>query len=123
MVAALVTFIAGALMVLNIRYYSFKDLDMKNRVPFIMMILIVLIFVIVSWDPPIVLFSMAIIYALSGPGMAIYSQREKWLGKFQSVTVAADRGNKLAKDMPVEKEGAPNNDAEKETRPASDAEK
>ena len=53
MLAALVTFTAGALMVLNIRYYSFKDLDLKNRVPFIAMILVVLVFVIVSWDPKI----------------------------------------------------------------------
>jgi len=77
MLAALVTFTAGALMVLNIRYYSFKDLDLKNRVPFIAMILVVLVFVIVSWDPPIVLFSMAIMYALSGPLMTLYQHREK----------------------------------------------
>ncbi len=79
LLAAFVTFTAGALMVLNIRYYSFKDLDMKNRVPFIAMILVVLVFVIVSWDPPIVLFSMAIMYALSGPAMALYVRRAKWL--------------------------------------------
>lgn len=79
--AALVTFIAGALMVLNIRYYSFKDFDMKHRVPFIVMILIVLIFVIVSWDPPTVLFAMAILYAASGPAMAVYTRRKKHLDK------------------------------------------
>lgn len=79
MFAAVVTFLAGALMVVNIRYYSFKDLDMKNRVPFIVMILVVLMFVIISWDPPIVLFSMAILYALSGPAMAVYVRREKLL--------------------------------------------
>lgn len=84
MVAAIVTFIAGALMVLNVRYYSFKDLDMKNRVPFIVMILIVLSFVIVSWDPPIVLFLMAITYALSGPAMAVYARRNQLLGKFRA---------------------------------------
>lgn len=77
LLAAMVTFTAGALMVLNIRYYSFKDLDLKNRVPFIAMIVIVLGFVIVSWDPPIVLFSMAIAYALSGPAMAVYTRRAK----------------------------------------------
>jgi len=35
MLAALITFAGAALMVVNIRYYSFKDLDFKNRVPFI----------------------------------------------------------------------------------------
>ena len=129
MLAALVTFIAGALMVLNIRYYSFKDLDMKNRVPFIVMILIVLVFVIVSWDPPIVLFSMAIIYALSGPGMAIYSQREKWLGKLQPVTVApdgeSDRGDESEKQkgVPIEEDLAANSDSAAQRETDSDIEK
>jgi len=82
MLAALITFAGAALMVVNIRYYSFKDLDFKNRVPFIVMILVVLIFVIVSWDPPIVLFAMAIMYASSGPLMAIYARREKLLKRF-----------------------------------------
>ena len=132
MLAALVTFIAGALMVLNIRYYSFKDLDMKNRVPFIVMILIVLIFVIVSWDPPIVLFSMAIIYALSGPGMAIYSQREKWQGKFQPVTETSDDGSdggdgsigsEKQKGTPVEEDITDSRDSASESEPGSEAEK
>jgi CDP-diacylglycerol--serine O-phosphatidyltransferase len=79
LLAALITFTAGALMVVNIRYYSFKDLDLKNRVPFIVMILVVLAFVIVSWDPPIVLFTMAILYAASGPVMAVYARREKFM--------------------------------------------
>ena len=96
MLAAVVTFTAGALMVVNIRYYSFKDLDLKNRVPFIVMILVVLVFVIVSWDPPIVLFSMAIIYALSGPVMAVYRRREKLLKKAAFHGLKADTGPKAA---------------------------
>lgn len=129
MLAALVTFIAGALMVLNIRYYSFKDLDMKNRVPFIVMILVVLVFVIVSWDPPIVLFSMAIIYALSGPGMAIYSQREKWLGKLQPATVASDDESdvndesEIQKGMPGQEDVASNSDSAAQSESDSDVEK
>jgi hypothetical protein len=35
----------------------------------------------VSWDPPIVLFIMAILYASSGPAMAVYARRKKYLGK------------------------------------------
>ncbi len=93
LLAAVVTFAAGALMVVNIRYYSFKDLDMKNRVPFIMMILVVLMFVVISWDPPIVLFAMAITYALSGPARAIYVRREKFLKSptFASFRPATDQ--------------------------------
>ena len=70
--AALVTGLAGILMVLSIPYYSFKDMDFKNRVPFFAMLLVVLVFVIVSWDPPLVLFTIAVLYAVSGPVLFIY---------------------------------------------------
>lgn len=76
-IAALVTALAGVLMVLNIRYYSFKDMDFRNRVPFIAILLVIMIFVIISWDPPIVLLSMAIVYALSGPVMVIFKLKKK----------------------------------------------
>jgi CDP-diacylglycerol--serine O-phosphatidyltransferase len=74
--AAVITVLAGILMVVNIRYYSFKDLD-RNRVPFVVILAVVLVIVIVSWDPPTVLWSMAIAYAVSGPAMAIYNRRKK----------------------------------------------
>lgn len=70
--AAIVTGLAGILMVLSIPYYSFKDMDFKNRVPFFAMLVVVLVFVIISWDPPLVLLSMAVIYALSGPVLFVY---------------------------------------------------
>lgn len=112
MLAAIVTFVAGALMVLNIRYYSFKDLDMKNRVPFIVMILVVLFLVVVSWDPPIVLFTMAIIYALSGPVMAVYRYREKLLRKKSSGDMVGNDIEPTAADSPLEGEVQPAGQAE-----------
>jgi CDP-diacylglycerol---serine O-phosphatidyltransferase len=75
--AAFVTSIAGLLMVINIHYYSFKDMDFKNRVPFTMILIVIMVFVIVSWDPPLVLFLMAILYAVSGPVMAVNNYRKK----------------------------------------------
>lgn len=64
--AAIITVLAGLLMVSNIRYYSFKDLDFKDKVPFIMMILVVLVIACVLLDPPPVLFAVAVIYIFSG---------------------------------------------------------
>ena len=117
LLAALVTFIAAALMVLNIQYYSFKDLDMKNRVPFIAMILIVLILAIVSWDPPIVLFIMAILYALSGPAMAVYAKRDKYLEKIP-VGVEAANADTIPDTMPdsTEEKTVEGNTEETQTR-------
>ncbi len=61
------TLFAGLMMVSNILYRSFKDFDIKGRVPFVALLLVVMIFVLVSIDPPIVLFAGFLIYALSGP--------------------------------------------------------
>ncbi|GAB2525918.1 CDP-diacylglycerol--serine O-phosphatidyltransferase [Microbulbifer agarilyticus] len=68
-VAALVTAAAGLLMVSNFHYTSFKKLDFKGRVPFVMMLAIILVFSLVTIDPPRVLLVIAIIYTFSGPAM------------------------------------------------------
>jgi len=75
--AATVTGVAGILMVVNVRYYSFKDLDFQNPVPFFLTLVIVFAIVLVAQHPPTVLFLMAISYALSGPLMALYLRRKK----------------------------------------------
>ncbi|SCZ62937.1 CDP-diacylglycerol--serine O-phosphatidyltransferase [Thiohalomonas denitrificans] len=62
-----VTVACGILMVSNVRYYSFKDLDVRGKVPFFALLIIVLVFVLVSTDPPKVLFGAFLVYALSGP--------------------------------------------------------
>src|SRR5690606_18741121 len=65
------TVAAGVLMVSNIRYYSFKDLDLRGKVPFVAVLIVVLVFVFVSIDPPQVLFAAFLVYALSGPVMTL----------------------------------------------------
>ncbi len=69
---AVLTALIGFLMIVNIRYNSFKGIDLRGRVPFVVMILIVLGFGLVSVDPPRILLFVALVYALSGPVMAIY---------------------------------------------------
>ena len=57
------------LMISNITYYSFKDFNIRHKVPHISLFLIALILSFISFDPPLVLFSFFILYALSGPSM------------------------------------------------------
>lgn len=64
-------FAAGA-MVSNIRYFSFKYLDLKGRVSFVAVLAVVLIFVLISLDPPQVLFIIFLFYSASGPLFAGY---------------------------------------------------
>lgn len=77
---AVVTFVltifAGLLMVSNIRYKSFKDFDLKGRVPFVSILAVVLIFVFIALDPPTVLFGLALLYAGSGPVLTLIYRRQ-----------------------------------------------
>ncbi len=67
-----VTVLAGILMVSNIRFYSFKDLDMRGKIPFIAVIPVMLIFVFIASEPPLVLFALALIYAVHGPVLTLF---------------------------------------------------
>lgn len=74
--ALVVTIVAGLLMVSNFRYRSFKDLDLKNRVPFVAVLMVVLVYMLISIHPPQVLFGFALFYALSGPVGTLWSLRQ-----------------------------------------------
>ena len=58
-------------MVSNFKYWSFKTLDMKGRVPFVGILIAVLIFAIIFTDPPRVLLLGFLAYAVSGPVKAL----------------------------------------------------
>ncbi len=66
-ISGLLTATIGFLMIANIRYYSFKDIDFHRRVPFIVMFAVVFIFGLITVDPPSVLLLAALAYASSGP--------------------------------------------------------
>ena len=68
---ALLTAVVAVLMVANIRYYSFKDIDLQGRVPFVMMFAVVIGFALVTVDPPKILLLASLSYAISGPLMAL----------------------------------------------------
>ncbi|MDX1451208.1 MAG: CDP-diacylglycerol--serine O-phosphatidyltransferase [Oleiphilaceae bacterium] len=68
---------AGVLMVSNVLYYSFKEFDVKRRVPFAALLLMVLLFAVIAIEPSTVLLGGFLIYALSGPVMALWRKRKK----------------------------------------------
>jgi CDP-diacylglycerol---serine O-phosphatidyltransferase len=57
---------AGLTMVTNVPFYSFKDVQMKKSVPFVVIVLIALGIAVINIHPPIVLFAVFVIYGLSG---------------------------------------------------------
>lgn len=72
--AALLTIAMGLLMVSNVRYYSFKEFDFKKRVPFVVMLVVVLLLVITNLNPPTVLFLGFAAYVVSG---VVYTLRRR----------------------------------------------
>ncbi len=67
-----ITLYAGLMMVSNLPFYSFKDVNFRKSVPFIAAFLMVLAFVVVASDAPKVLFGLFVLYGLSGYGVFIW---------------------------------------------------
>ena len=67
----LVVAAAGVLMVSNIRYYSFKEIDLRGPVPFVVLFAIVLGFVVISVEPSVMLLLLFGSYVASGPVLAV----------------------------------------------------
>lgn len=67
----------GLLMVSNFRYYSFKDLDLRGRMPFVKAIFIMLAFAVIFTNPPLMLFLLFTTYAISGPALTVLGLRRR----------------------------------------------
>ncbi|MGJ8693713.1 MAG: CDP-diacylglycerol--serine O-phosphatidyltransferase [Thalassotalea sp.] len=76
LVIGLLTIVMGLFMVSNFRYNSFKEVDWKGKVNFLVVLLIVLVFVIVASSPENVLLVIFTLYAFSGPVTTIRSVKK-----------------------------------------------
>ena len=76
-VAALLTALVGLLMVSNFRYHSFKQIDVRGRVSFIVAVVVMLAFALVFLHPPVVLFLGFFTYAVSGPVFTLVRRRQR----------------------------------------------
>jgi len=75
--ACFITISAGLLMVSNVRYHSFKDLNLRDRVPFVSVLIVILIFAFISINPASMLFGIFALYALSGPILTLQGLRQR----------------------------------------------
>ena len=74
---AVLTAAVGFLMIANFPYYSFKGIDFRGRVPFVVMIAVILVFGLVTVDPPRILLLAFLAYAASGPVMQVIKRRRQ----------------------------------------------
>lgn len=82
-IALTLTLFAGIAMVSNFRYYSFKEVDFKGKVPFVTMLVMVMVFVFISLDPPQILFGLFFVYMLSGLVLTVWGIRQRRLQRKQ----------------------------------------
>ena len=76
LLVALLTAAIGFLMIANFPYSSFKGIDFRGRVPFVVMIAVVLVFGLVTVDPPRIFLLAFLAYAVSGPVMLVLQRRK-----------------------------------------------
>lgn len=95
-----VTVFAGLTMVSNLRYYSGKDINLRRSVPFVAVLLVVLAFVLISIDPPQVLFAVFAGYALSAYGMWLWHWRKSKAEPPQEPVAETEQEQKEGKARP-----------------------
>ena len=66
-IVLLQVYILAFLMVSNVKFYSFKELNLKRRMPFSLLVALILIFIVVAAEPQLMLFLLSFGYVLSGP--------------------------------------------------------
>ena len=75
-IALILTLVVGLMMVSNVRFSSFKELNLKDKVPFLTLLIVVLVFVIITLEPPSLLFLIFLTYTLSGPVVTLVTLRK-----------------------------------------------
>lgn len=75
--AVVLTICTGLLMVSNFRYYSFKEINLHGKVPFIAAITVMLAIAFIMATPETMLFLIALSYAISGPLLTLLMRKKR----------------------------------------------
>lgn len=64
------------LMVSNVKYYSFKELDLSRRMPFRFLVGFILVLIVVAAEPSVMLFFLTFGYVISGPVTILFHRKK-----------------------------------------------
>ena len=79
-------YVLAFLMVSNIRYSSFKELNLAKRRPFSLFIFVILSMIVIIMEPTLMLFGFVLFYVFSGPiNMLMAWRKKKVLRKMEPV--------------------------------------
>lgn len=71
----ILVYLLAYLMVSNVKYYSFKELNLTQRMPFRLLVGLILVLIVVAAEPQLMLFLLTLGYVLSGPIMPFLGRR------------------------------------------------
>jgi len=74
-------YLLAFLMVSNVRFYSFKELNLKQRMPFRLLVGGIFLLILVAAEPPIMLFVLSFGYVMSGPVTTLLDRRKRALAQ------------------------------------------
>jgi len=75
--ALFIAVLIAALMVSTLKFHSLKEIDLKKRKPFWLLVVIVVAFVLILMYPEIVIFILAILYVILGISEGYYMFQKK----------------------------------------------
>lgn len=113
---AVVTVLAGLLMVSNYRYFSFKELHFKGTVPYVVFLMVAALLVLIAQNPHETLLAMCVLYATSGPVLWIYRRQGRDAGKSPpgESPATGSRAGSSAQEQGADLGDALNNDSSNE---------
>ncbi|AKH20300.1 CDP-diacylglycerol--serine O-phosphatidyltransferase [Sedimenticola thiotaurini] len=91
--ACFITLAAGLLMVSNVRYNSFKEIDFRGKIPFMKVVVLMLVLAVVISQPAKALYVLFMVYAVSGPVLTL-----RYLHQRRAERRAGQRGSTAAKE-------------------------
>ena len=71
------TLTAGLLMVSRLRYYSFKEVNLKGRIPFLAILVMAILFAAIATNPPLMLAIISIVYCCSAPAVRLLNLKKR----------------------------------------------
>ena len=91
--AAVLALYAGLTMVVNVPFYSFKDMSLKKTVPFIFIVLIAFGIALISTYPPAVVFGLFCLYGVSG--YVVYAYKRAKGHRVSAIALSTDEPDEI----------------------------
>ncbi|GAB6070711.1 CDP-diacylglycerol--serine O-phosphatidyltransferase [Thiomicrorhabdus hydrogeniphila] len=126
-VALVLTIFGGLMMVSNTRFNSFKELNLKDKVPFVTLLVVVLVFVVITIKPAMILFLLFLSYAASGPIITLVTlkktkaQRKGHKTENNDIGDSSDDKVKESDDLAIKAEAENDEDLSKENSKSQDS--